>query len=253
MWVRIDDAILDNPKIVAVGTVGFALYVAGIVYCGRNLTDGFIPTAVLPRLLTPCADDAHFSHTIRALIAHGLLKERADGYTIHDYLQYNPSRYRVRRERASARRRMSEVRANKPRINGEVSVARTRSTTRTRTRSRSTSPDPVVKAQDLRADPAVTDLLRTYHAIPGVPKKPTKDLDIIAEQVRLYGVEHVRESLAVAAQKIGAADKPRQYFVGVCRGRWEERTTAGQPAQTLLDRADEVAEQSRQQRERRTS
>src|SRR5258708_7101834 len=50
-WIRLDDAMLDNPKIALVGPIGFALHVAGIVYCARNLTDGFIPYGHARRLL----------------------------------------------------------------------------------------------------------------------------------------------------------------------------------------------------------
>ena len=46
MWARLDDAILDNPEeIIAAGPLGFALHVAAITWCARNLTDGFIPQA----------------------------------------------------------------------------------------------------------------------------------------------------------------------------------------------------------------
>jgi len=50
-WAKLDDAILDNPKIVRVGIVGFALHVAAITWCARNLTDGFIPAYKVKSLL----------------------------------------------------------------------------------------------------------------------------------------------------------------------------------------------------------
>ena len=52
VWARIDDAILDNPKIVRAGVYGFAMHVAAISWCCRNLTDGKIPTGAVIKLLT---------------------------------------------------------------------------------------------------------------------------------------------------------------------------------------------------------
>src|SRR3989304_5015706 len=51
-WARFDDAILDNPKIIRVGPIGFALHVAAITWCARNLTDGFIPEAKAKQILS---------------------------------------------------------------------------------------------------------------------------------------------------------------------------------------------------------
>ena len=50
-WAKLDDAILDNPKIAKAGVIGFAMYVAGITWSARNLSDGFIPSAAVRRLL----------------------------------------------------------------------------------------------------------------------------------------------------------------------------------------------------------
>jgi hypothetical protein len=50
-WVRLDDAMLDHPKVARLSPLGLAQHVAGIVWSSRNLTDGILPRRVVNRLL----------------------------------------------------------------------------------------------------------------------------------------------------------------------------------------------------------
>jgi len=125
VWAKIDDEILDNPKIAQAGLFGFAFHVAAITWCCRNLTDGFIPYArvasffdvsaaktewiskaglpsgVEDRLWREVMDiqleaDAFAKH----LVEIGLWDKVDGGYQIHDFLEYNPSREEVLTQRA---------------------------------------------------------------------------------------------------------------------------------------------------------
>lgn len=85
-FVKIEDGILDNPKIMKLmleaGYAGLGLYLAGITYCARNRTDGAIPKlAIAHRLYNP--DVA----LIDALVSSGLWIEDGDNYIVHDYLE----------------------------------------------------------------------------------------------------------------------------------------------------------------------
>ena len=51
-WVRLDDHFDQHPKIAEVGPLGIALWAAGLAYCNRNRTDGFIPWGTARSLLT---------------------------------------------------------------------------------------------------------------------------------------------------------------------------------------------------------
>ena len=42
-WVKIDDHFDEHPKIAQAGPLAVAVWLAGLAYCNRNLTDGFIP------------------------------------------------------------------------------------------------------------------------------------------------------------------------------------------------------------------
>jgi len=123
MWVRLDDAMLDNPKIIAAGPLGTLLHVAAIVWSARNLTDGFIPLGKVATLLNwagalehvtlesdgdgiMCTgrriDSEDFAYRLVDLC---LWHEVPGGFQIHDFLDYNRSKKQVlaERERWAAR------------------------------------------------------------------------------------------------------------------------------------------------------
>ena len=45
-WVRVDDHFNEHPKLAKVGPLGWGIWLAGLAYCNRNLTDGFIPLSI---------------------------------------------------------------------------------------------------------------------------------------------------------------------------------------------------------------
>ena len=120
-WVRIDDAFTQHPKVLAAGPLAIAMQVAGLCYCNRNLTNGFIPWAVARTLVTweflePPDDDGerricevgvtsgmagetvNADYVIRLMLQTGMWVEVPGGYTIHDYTDYQPSREQVEAE-----------------------------------------------------------------------------------------------------------------------------------------------------------
>jgi hypothetical protein len=90
-WVKLDDQFPDHPKVVAAGPAAGWLYVCGLAYCSRYLTDGFIPKDQIRRL----ADVGSTQKHAEALVAVGLWERTEGGYLVHDYLEYNPSKERV--------------------------------------------------------------------------------------------------------------------------------------------------------------
>lgn len=108
-WVKLDDAFFDHPKIANLSDAAKVAYLEGICYCNRNLTDGFIP-------YKKAQDMAGKSRVIAELVpALWELTER--GFTVHDYLDYQPAREQVLAQREAARQRMFGKRAQDVRPN----------------------------------------------------------------------------------------------------------------------------------------
>lgn len=117
-WIRIDDKIGDNPKIVAAGEAAAWLYVVGLCYCSQHLTDGSIPSRIVLRLTS----NRYPGRLAARLVEQGLWIETADGYEVVDYLGHQRSRSEVmqHRERGKERAfRSRERNANPPKRSRE--------------------------------------------------------------------------------------------------------------------------------------
>ena len=125
VWVKLDDQFTENPKVVQAGPLAGWLHVSGIVYCGRNLTDGFIPLAMVSRLATfenisvttggtpglySVGHDIECTELVDRLVAIGLWEVVDGGYVIHDYLDYNPSKADVLAQRNANTKRQADWR-----------------------------------------------------------------------------------------------------------------------------------------------
>lgn len=110
-WVRIDDQFPDHPKIVAAGPAAAWLHVTALCYCNRLLTNGFIPADQVPRLV-PGASKL-IDRLVNARLWHRTTRDGVDGYEIHDFLKYQPSRDEVLAERQKNADRQERFRAAK--------------------------------------------------------------------------------------------------------------------------------------------
>lgn len=115
-WVKLDDQFYMNPKVLAAGPQAVALHIAAMCWVGGQLTDGAIPRTTLPLLLGQAGVGAR---TVDRLVAEGLWEPTASGWTIHNWLEWNPPAEQVRAERAAgkvraekSRRRRAEDAAN---------------------------------------------------------------------------------------------------------------------------------------------
>lgn len=105
-WLKLDDTLPENPKILEAGPLAAWLYVSGLAYCARNLTDGFIPQGAV-RALT---DDTSQATT---LVEVGLWTTAERGYQVHDYLEHQRSREQIDNDRTAARERQAARRTRK--------------------------------------------------------------------------------------------------------------------------------------------
>lgn len=101
-WLKIDDNLPTHPKIAQVGAEAAWLWICGLCYSRRHLTDGRITHAVLPGL-SPSLK--HVGKLATKLVLAGLWEATDDGYQIHDFLEWNPSRIQVESYRKADRER----------------------------------------------------------------------------------------------------------------------------------------------------
>ncbi len=100
-WVKLDDNFPQHPKVLAAGPRAAWVHLCAIAHCARNLTDGHISPAVAKSV-------GATKPVVVALVEAQLWEENGNGWVIHDYLAYQPSRKQVeetRRMKAEAGRK----------------------------------------------------------------------------------------------------------------------------------------------------
>ena len=121
-WVRFDDQFSIHRKVAGLSDAAFRLHVSAIFWSARNLTDGFLPREdlddVCARVRTPERFAAECVHR-EAWHPPGEPCDspkcpapvEGDGWVIHDYFEYQPSKEQVMRDRESAAKRQAKWRA----------------------------------------------------------------------------------------------------------------------------------------------
>lgn len=103
-WIKLDDGLPEHRKIVLAGSAAGWLYVCGLCYCSRQLSDGRIPKPMVDRLT-----DAATARSVGRLVDQGLWVDDGASYTVHDYQLYQRSAEQIEADRASDRRRKRPV------------------------------------------------------------------------------------------------------------------------------------------------
>lgn len=97
-WFRCDDQLADHPKVMALGDLrrpAIGLWTMCGTYCARHLTDGFVSRQVVAMYA-----DRDLKKLTDALVKAGLFIPVDGGWQLHDYLDWNPSREKVLKDRA---------------------------------------------------------------------------------------------------------------------------------------------------------
>lgn len=108
-WVKLDDRFPSHRKIALLSDRAFRLHVSAMCWCAENLTDGHISD----RELALVAKVRGVKVTAKQLEDAGLWDRTEDGWAIHDYLDYNPSREQVLLERKKNAERQERFRRRK--------------------------------------------------------------------------------------------------------------------------------------------
>lgn len=112
MWVRIDDGCLEHRKIDSLSDAAFRLWMQGLTFSARALTDGQIPERTAAGWAFSRAGD-DWRVLIDELVAARLWEVCVGGYQVHDYLEFNPSREEAEEERRKTRERVARFRKRK--------------------------------------------------------------------------------------------------------------------------------------------
>lgn len=115
VWVRIDDGFPEHSKALEAGDEACWLFVSGLCFCARNLTDGFIPDAKVSRLTGLRRVAQH----VQRLVDAGLWEPVDGGYRVHDYDDYQPTKARVTERRRNTAERVAKHRGNSVTNGGE--------------------------------------------------------------------------------------------------------------------------------------
>lgn len=115
VWFALDDGFDTHPKVRKAGNAAVGLFVRLGVHATKHLTEGHLDGDIVTAYGTAA--------TIRKLLTVGMLhapghgcprcpQPAADGYYIHDYLDYNKSRAQIEAAREAARKRQQKGRDN---------------------------------------------------------------------------------------------------------------------------------------------
>lgn len=108
-WLKIDDQFPHHPKLVSISIPARWAYMEGLCYCAQYLTDGFIADGQARLIASP---------KVRAELLEAVLwHEVKGGISVHDYLDYNPTKAQVMAEREAARKRKFGRSSDEPSAN----------------------------------------------------------------------------------------------------------------------------------------
>ena len=142
-WLRLDDSMLDHPKIVGLSDGAHRLHINGLLYAAKHLTDGQLRKAVVATLAERVGGPGDGMPYVEELVAARLWDRGPEGVIVlHGFLEKNPTRaqwekdQRANAERAARSRGRKKKRREGTRIRMIKLRARERDALRTRDASR---------------------------------------------------------------------------------------------------------------------
>lgn len=91
-YVQVEDGFPEHPKAIDLSLAAKGLWLDGLCYANRQLTDGFVPAGVVRR--AGGADDL-----VSELVSAGLWEPAAGGWTMHDYEDWQTTKAEIEAKR----------------------------------------------------------------------------------------------------------------------------------------------------------
>ena len=104
-WFNVHDHMWAHPKFIVLSAEATRLWVRAGAWCSGQLTDGYIPHAVLPLLGKRQA--------AVELVKHRLWEVTDGGYQFHDWADWQRTREQVEADRAAAKERQRKWRESR--------------------------------------------------------------------------------------------------------------------------------------------
>ena len=114
-WIKIDDGVTEHRRFVGLSPNAWCLWLHGLTYCSRNLTDGHIPAPMVPRLTAM----PQWRKALSELLDGGLWVEVEGGYEVDAYLDHQRSKAQVEADREAAAERQQRARDKRKASQGE--------------------------------------------------------------------------------------------------------------------------------------
>lgn len=113
---RIHEEAAGDGKLLALSDAAWRMWGMGLVYCQKNLTDGFIPTHAIESFGVRSPNKARIADELCSAQVPDkapVWSRIAGGFQIHDYLDWNDSKAEILKMRADARDRIKHHRERK--------------------------------------------------------------------------------------------------------------------------------------------
>jgi hypothetical protein len=106
-WARFDDNYSTHPKVRDLSVAAELLDMRAIIAAARHDTDGVISR---PTLKTISHQITRLHQRVDELVAAGRWATHPDGWVVHDFLKYNPSKAQREAQREAGRERVRKHR-----------------------------------------------------------------------------------------------------------------------------------------------
>jgi hypothetical protein len=117
-WIKLDDQVTEHPKTAGLSCEAWTLWIHGLTYCSRNLTDGEIPKAFLPRL----SPVRRVKKATQELVDAGLWIDEGARIHVHNYVKWQRSKSQIESDKESAHARQKASRERRKASTGADSA-----------------------------------------------------------------------------------------------------------------------------------
>lgn len=127
---RLHEEAAGDGKLLRISDSAWRMWGMGLIYCQKNLTDGFIPADAIVSFGVKALKPAKVAEELCRPQLPGrapLWMKVAGGYQIHDYLQWNDSRETILMKRQGAKSRLDRFRERQAADNGARNAVPTHS------------------------------------------------------------------------------------------------------------------------------